>query len=288
MTRYPGYPITNEHTGTVMHAVTTYKYQKRIEPVYSDALDVFVDTLANRLWSDLQNVIGIEGHTGSGKSSLALNLCDKLARRLKCPFDLDTDYIYTANDLWRKLDDEDCNPISLLDEGSITLASMNATRKDDKDILALFDTMRSRHMTTIIVNPTMRRINASVRNDHMDFKIRCNDVEHPWVRGWGRGFFRVRKAERPEFSQNQEPYWKLLYTGVFGDYPPALRDQYLEIKKKHQDEWKEKTALRARMEEAKEVAQAQKYLGIGVPKWARDEEDDGSGEIMDKDTEWLS
>lgn len=287
MTYYPGVPVINRHTGVRMHAVACYKYQKRLEPICSDALDIFVNTLAYRLKCDQQNVVGIEGNTGSGKSSLALNICDKLSRRLKCPFDLDVDYIYTASDLWKKLEDEHANPISLMDEGSITLASMNATRKDDKDILALFDTMRSRHMTTLIVNPSMRRINASVRTDHMDFKIRCNDIEHPWVQGLGRGFFRVRKAERPEFTKNTEPFWKMQYTGIFGDYPPSLRDQYLEIKKKHQDEWKEKASIRSRIDEAMERNKAEKYLGKGLPQWAR-EPDDTEDEILDKDTEWIS
>lgn len=276
--RYKGKRVRNTHNNRYMHLIARYKFQGHIEGIYSDAFDIFVDELARRIKRDQQNVVVVEGDTGSGKSAFALNLCVALSRKLGKSFDLSKDYIYSSADLWAKLADEDAGPISLLDEGSVTIASMNATRKDDKDIMTLFNTMRSRGWTTIICNPSIMRINQAVRMDHVDYKIRCNSPEKPLIRGFGRGFFQCRKANRHEFKKG-DPFWELIYTGVFGDYPPSLREEYLEIKNSHQDVLMERMVRRARTEEAQERAKAEKYLSAGtddpserpIPSWAEEE-----------------
>lgn len=257
---YPGKLVFNANVGRFMRLLAPYRtFFKRREGVYSDAFDDFVNILAKRVKSDQQNVIIIEGETGSGKSSLALNLCVALARKLKVGFDLEKDYIYSDSDLWRKLEDEDANPINLLDEGSVTLASNNAMRKSDKSIATLFDTMRSKHWTTIIVCPNMSRINATVRRNHCEFKLRCTPVDKPLIPGYGRGFFEVRQASRNEFDNNKENTWLMLYAGVFGDYPPMLRAEYLEIKARRQEELMRQYINRAKLDTAKEVKQFEKY-----------------------------
>lgn len=276
--QYKGRRVRNTHTNKYMHLVARYKFQGRIEGIYSDAFDMFVDELAKRIRRDQQNVVVVEGDTGSGKSAFALNLCVALSRKLGKSFDLSKDYIYASSDLWAKLADPDAGPISLLDEGSVTIASMNATRKDDKDIMTLFNTMRSRGWTTIICNPSIMRINQAVRMDHVDYKIRCNSPEKPLIRGFGRGFFQCRKANRHEFKKG-DPFWELIYTGVFGDYPPSLKEEYLAIKNSHQDELMERMVRRAKTEEAQERAKAEKYLNAPPedpserppPAWADEE-----------------
>lgn len=157
--KYPGRKVYNKDARRYMHMVGTYRNFRRIVGVYSDAFDIFVNELATRIAHDQQNVIIIYGPTGSGKSSLALNLCVALAKKIGTGFDLDKDYIYTAQDLFDKLQDPKANKINLFDEGSVTLSSMLATRKSDRDIVTLFNTMRSKHMTSIICNPTFEKVN---------------------------------------------------------------------------------------------------------------------------------
>lgn len=274
--KYPGKYLRNTHTNRGMHLIARYRMGGKIEGIYSDAFDVLVNELAKRIRNDQQNVVVVEGDTGSGKSAFGLNLCVALSKKMKKPFDLSKDYIYSADDLWRKLDDPDAGPISILDEGSVTIASANATRKDDKDIATLFNTMRSRGWTTIICNPSIMRINSAIRLDHVDFKIRCNSPEHPLIKGYGRGFFQCRQAQRNEFRKNgAEPYWKLIYTGVFGDYPESIKDEYLAIKNAHQELLMERMVRRARTEEAQERAKADKYLNgkptESAPDWLTQE-----------------
>lgn len=263
---YAGKVVFNTNVGFNMHLLASYRtFFGRREGIFSDAYDQFVALLARRIRDDMQNVIIIEGETGSGKSALALNICLDLSRRLNCEFDLETDYIYSASDLWNKLKQEDANPISLIDEASITLASSNAMQKSDKQILALFDTMRSRHWTTVLVAPSHMRINAAVIRDHVEFKLRCTPENKPLLPGFGRGFFECRRAVKSEFKK-EEPEWLMMYAGIFGDYPPILRNEYLNLKAVRQDELMRRYVNRAKTDEAKEDKEFKKYNPKADPK----------------------
>lgn len=258
--KYPGKKVFNTNVGHNMHLIAQYyTFFGRKEGIYSDAYDMLVKTLVKRINSDQQNIILVEGETGSGKSSFCLNLCLDIAKALKCGFDLDKDYIYSSTDLWNKLGDPYANPINFLDEGTVTLASNNAMQKSDKQIATLMDTMRSKHWTTIIASPSHLRINSTIRRDHASFKIRCTSENHPLVPGYGRGFFECRRAIRHEFKKD-EPEWMMMYAGVFGDYPPLLRDEYLKIKASRQDELMNKYINRAKADENKEFKDVEKYV----------------------------
>lgn len=257
---YRGRLVYNANVGHKMHLIAEYRtFYGRREGIYSDAYDRLIQTLVKRINTDQQNVLLVEGETGSGKSAFCLNLCLDLARELKCGFDLDKDYIYSANDLWQKLKDPDANPINFLDEGTVTLASNNAMQKSDKQIATLMDTMRSKHWTTVIASPSHLRINSTIRRDHASFKIRCTSENKPLVKGYGRGFFECRKAVRYEFKKD-EPEWYMMYAGVFGDYPPMLRDEYLKIKADRQAELMQRYIDRAEADDAKDVKDIEKYI----------------------------
>lgn len=259
---YPGRVVRNRHTGRKMHLIAPYyTFYGRLEGIYSDAYDDLIKRLAWRVTHDMQNVVIIDGWTGSGKSALALNICLDLSRKLKVGFDLSKDYIYDMSDLWKKLDDEHANPINLLDEGTVTIASNTAQERQSKQFTTLLDTMRSRHWTTIICTPGFKRVNAVVRKNHADFKIRCASKTHPLVKGYGRGFFECRRVRRLEFEDpNDDPTWTMMYAGVFKDYPPMLRDEYLAIKSSRQDVLTRRFITEAKYNDAKQNKEYEKYL----------------------------
>lgn len=259
---YVGTLVRNRHTGKLMHLIGRYyTFYHKEEGIYSDAYDDFVKRLVYRVTHDMQNVIIVDGETGSGKSAFALNICVDLARKLGCGFDLSRDYIYDLNDLWKKLDEDDANPINLLDEGTVTIASNTSQEKQARQFTTLLDTMRSKHWTTVICTPGYRRVNAVVRKDHADFKIRCASKTHPLVRGYGRGFFECRRVKRLEFQDNnKEPTWCMMYAGVFKDYPPIIREEYLAIKSSRQDVLTKRFVQEAKYTEAKLQKEQEKYI----------------------------
>lgn len=223
--------------GKHMIMVSSYRRGAQRCGIYADANEKFLDTLVDRIHNDQQNVIAVTGDTGSGKSTYAIQLCYALSKRLHAGFDLAKDYVYSLNDLWVKLGNPYACPISLFDEGAVTLASTNAMKREDRDMVTLFNTMRSRGWTTVIAIPSISHLNKAVRNTHVDFLCICRPPNHPLVRGYdGRGFVQIHEVRRGTYSRSSDPYWKLIYTGVFGDLPPDIKEQYLPIKSKKQDE----------------------------------------------------
>lgn len=219
-----------------MHWVTSYVRYGLELGVYSDAFDIFIRTLVRRIKKNLQNVIIVTGDTGSGKSTICIEIAMELAKALNTTFDLDVDYVYGAEDLWNKLNQPGASPISLFDEGSVSLNSMNSRKTGDRDIVVILDTMRSRGLTTIIALPDIRQCNPSIRRIHANYVIECSSVEHPFVKGYDRGFFEVKdKRFSKKKRYDPDPWWNVLYTGIFGPLPPKIDEQYQKIKRARQD-----------------------------------------------------
>lgn len=190
--------------------VATFRRKDGLHCVYNEVIPAFADVLRRRIEDDRQNVIAVTGETGSGKSSFAIQMCYAMGGKR---WDLRSNYIYDVNDLKAKLDRARPSPISLFDEGSISLNSNNSMRGDDKMLVALFDTMRSRHWTTFICIPDIGMLNKRIREVHVDYVCRC--PIQSVISGYDpRGFIQIYKRIRREWSDG---YDKLIATGI---YPP--------------------------------------------------------------------
>lgn len=196
-------------------------------PIYVDLLTPFADHLKKRIKSKRQNIIAVVGGTGSGKSTLAIQLC----RRIDPKWDLAENYIYSTEDLKRKLSRPDSNPINLFDEGSVSLNSSNSMQKDDKMMVVLFDTMRSRGWTTIICIPSLDSLNKRIRTYHLDYLVMCPNVSP--VRGYDkRGFATIYEHVLRDWGQ---PWDRPIGTTLFDKLPPRIDKEYQAIKTEHQN-----------------------------------------------------
>lgn len=196
-------------------------------PIYVDLLTPFADHLKKRIKSKRQNIIAVVGGTGSGKSTLAIQLC----RRIDPKWDLAENYIYSTEDLKRKLSRPDSSPINLFDEGSVSLNSSNSMQKDDKMMVVLFDTMRSRGWTTIICIPSLDSLNKRIRTYHLDYLVMCPNTSP--VRGYDkRGFATIYEHVLRDWGQ---PWDRPIGTTLFDRLPPRIDKEYQAIKTEHQN-----------------------------------------------------
>lgn len=242
--QYPGKKVRNIRWGGRIQHLLKYDGKPAVYyrdgmwvGVYSDTFDIFVNILVKRIRNHQQNVIIANGDTGSGKSTLIIEMCFELAKKLGVPFNLSKDYIYSVDDLWGKLTDPNASPISLIDEASLVLNSKRAQSNDSLDVVNLFNTMRSRGWTTFLICPRLYQINKDVRITHADYVIYCSSDDDSFLPGFGRGMFEISKAKRSRFAKKNggEPYYVLQSTGVFKELPKKIDEVYQPIKKDAQE-----------------------------------------------------
>lgn len=237
--KYPGRLCINKRFGRrQMHRVTYYVRYGRKLGVYSDAFDILIKVLAARIRRNQENVILIEGEVGCGKSSMAIQIAEALAKALGKDFDMDRDYVYNTKQIFMKLDalEQDIAPISWFDEGSVALNSLAARGKDAQDVNGILDTCRDHGITTIICCPSYRNVNKSIIRNHVTFKIECTPPTGSFMGAkWGRGGFEVtdRRFSKKKLY-NPDPYWNVLFSGIFGPMDPETEERYKKIKAKNQ------------------------------------------------------
>lgn len=231
MTEPFGEPRWNPALGVVMHRVGTSVVDRPGLPIYSDLLEGFAQHLNTRIKAHYQNVVAFVGGTGSGKSTAALRTC----RAVDPYFTLKGNYIYDTEDLARKLamPPSDVSPVNLLDEGSVILNSNKHSTKEATDIVVIFDTMRSRGMTTLICIPELRSLNNRIRDDHLNYLVVCGE-KAPIPGYQRRGFCKLFMRTRPSTFRNSV-FWKPIGWGVYEPLPKALDEEYQTYKRKAQE-----------------------------------------------------
>lgn len=226
-----GTPRKNAALDVVMHRIGTSAIDDPPLPIYSDLLEGFAEHLNKRIKNNYQNVVGVIGGTGSGKSTAAFRLC-----RLVDPyFTLYGNYIYATSDLATKLakPKKSISPVNFLDEGSVILNSNRHSTKEATDIVVLFDTMRSRGMTSIICIPELRSLNNRIREDHLNYLLVCGEkapIPGYAKRGFCKLFIRTRSGT---FSHSV--FWKPIAWGVYKPLTPAMDKEYQEYKRRSQE-----------------------------------------------------
>lgn len=234
--KYPGYLVNNKRWRKRQHYVAPYYKYGLDLGIYSDSMDLIVNELVKRIKGNYQNIIHFSGDPGSGKSTCCIQMMKRLAKALKIELDIPTDYIYTSDDMWNKLKNHP-TPIFFFDEASVTLNSLSYRGTDDRDILSIIETMRSKHHNIFLVSPTIGNINAKVRREYVDFRVECASDKTPLRYGstaYGRGIFEFKERIPPK-KDGDEPNWNLLTTGTFDELDPETNAIYQEVKSKHQD-----------------------------------------------------
>ena len=236
MTERPTRLVRNNELRCNMRLEATYTVSGRIRGVYADMMEKFAHAIIKRQEKQYQTVVVVTGRTGSGKSTFAVTLATEIARQLGETWDVRANYIYSIDDLKTKLkryqdDPSSVSRINLLDEGTVILSNRNVMSKEDKNIITLFETLRSYGFITLLCAPSYARLNMTIRENLTDFLVVCPDKPfHPAYRC--RGSF---EAFQPAYARwEQGMYWAHIGSGTFPPLEGALKREYEAVKLEHQ------------------------------------------------------
>lgn len=220
------YWVYNNHFKSWALLLAEYERYGEVRPIIADGLKILARRLKWRAAHNFQNVIEINGGTGTGKSTCAM----QLAYEMDPNWNLEDNYVYTVGDLKEKLKNwKTASPITLFDEGSVVLNSLDTMSKSSKDLVMLFDTMRVLRWTSLIAIPDHNTLNKRIRDFHIDYRLICPSKS--LIKGYDkRGFVEVHSFARSDFGKGYAP---LVMTTRFDDIPPRKREIYDQIKLKH-------------------------------------------------------
>lgn len=226
---FKGEVVWNNKLQRNMHVVATYDSGEKA--VYSDLLHEFGKILRKNLREDDQNIVGVIGQPGSGKSTIAMNI----ARLIDPNWSLESGYVYDFEDFKEKLAENSTNQVFLFDEASLVVNAKDAMKNDSKLMIGMLDTCRSRHNSIIFVLPGFEDLNKAIRERLCQYRVYCASRKEHIVPGYsGRGFFKLYFAKQGEFSST---YWNLVGTGIFKDISDQDKAEYTRVKKMHQDKF---------------------------------------------------
>ena len=212
-----------------LKAVASYYYGDKLQLVYSNLINRLALKIKAKIEKDNQALIVISGPTSSGKSTLAVWIIKELCSLFGWPFDFDDIYLYSPEDLARKLKRKSANKINWFDEGSVAMDSLSTTSKVGKLFSQFFNTMRLRHYITIVCSPDDAELSKRIMK-HADLFLECPSKSPfpPQFKFQARGFFYV--SYRVTYASGKR-WEERIATGTYNKLPKKLKDEYEAIKK---------------------------------------------------------
>lgn len=190
--------------------------------LFSDLLDVLVQEMHENVENDLDNVLCIWGHEGSGKSHLAY----WIAKKYNPNFDIEKSYTLSFEDLLTKIhdyDDADEGAIFWLDEGTNIANNRDFMQKDSRAFITMLEMFRSRKWCLLFCIPDYNRMDIYLREQRVRYALHAEETfwEHAPTRS--RGYFQLTRMD----NRSSGGYREKINVG-YGIYP-KIPDEDLQI-----------------------------------------------------------
>ena len=191
-----------------------------VQYLVKDLVQLLAADMHKNIRDGYDNVVVVEGPEGSGKSNLAYAICKAYDQ----DFDVTKQYVYNTDAFKEKLNSgDDRHSVFWMDEGSNIANNRDWNTVDNKDLIGLLETCRSRGWTIVMCIPTHERLDVYIREHRIRYLLKCGPRKFD-VSGYKeRGYFELQK---------KSPWGKMETVG-YGSYdkiPEEVKDTYEGIK----------------------------------------------------------
>jgi hypothetical protein len=127
----------------------------------------FISTLRSRMRNDWDNMIGIQGERGAGKSTLALWISLSLD-----PTGFKPNHVFYEPNEWKTvMHPKQKGQVYVLDEGTNIAFNRTWQNRDQISLMQLLNTVRQRNHTMIWCAPNLERMDTVIRGDIIKYRI---------------------------------------------------------------------------------------------------------------------
>lgn len=204
-----------------------------VQYLYEDLLQKLAEDMHDNVRASYDNIVMIEGGEGSGKSNLAWNVFQEY----QPGFDIGQTYVYNMDGIRERFRAADYGGgLFWMDETSQIASNRTWQSEDNKDLVSILETSRSKGFTIIGCVPKIERVDIYLRESRMRYQLICKPMSFPNIGRKDRGIFELRKRNNESLQMDHVGY------GLFDPMPKEASQIYEPIKADFQERFRQKIA----------------------------------------------
>ena len=204
-----------------------------IQYLYDDLLSLLAKDMHENVSSHYDNIVMIEGGEGSGKSNLAWNVINNYSP----DFDISQTYVYNMDGIRERFAAADYGGgLFWMDETSQIASNRTWQSDDNKDLVSILETSRSKGFLICGCVPKIERVDIYLRETRMRYQLICRPMSFPSTGYKPRGIFELKKRNNETLKMDHVGY------GLFEPMPEEASRIYEPIKADFQERFRQKIA----------------------------------------------
>lgn len=191
-----------------------------IRYLFSDLDRCLVDEMRINVQAHYDNIIGVGGKEGKGKSAFCYHIC----KMYDPEFTLKRGYIYDAYEFVQAINSkEDRGSVFWMDEATNVASNRDWNKEENKLFIQILEMARARGWLLVMAIPLLRRLDVYLRDFRLRYQVEIEEL------GWEldphvhRGYWHLTKSSDANYGSSKPIGW-----GTFPKMPPDVEKEYNE------------------------------------------------------------